>query len=231
MKTIICKECGEAKRNHGHGYCHKCYMKFQMRERRKKFPEQFRELDKARWNGKRKETCNKNRVKRYYEHYEEEIEKRSEYRDEHREEIHAQQKEYYQRNLDVIRARNREYNKRRDKTKEFARLRAWVEKQPIEKIRKIWRRQSQNRMARKNNLLATLTVAEWEEIKKTFDYKCAYCGERKELVQEHKTPLIRGGAYTKDNIVPSCASCNSKKGTHTYEEYIELIQNHKMKSP
>lgn len=223
-KKIVCSDCGREEFNHGLGKCHRCYMKIQMRDRRKRKPEVFAALDKKRWP-KRREDQNKKRLERFYANHENNLAKNRAYVDANRDKIHAQQKKYYQRNIEAIRAKNREYNKRRDQVKEFARLKKWVEKQPIERLREIWRGQSQKRMARKNNLPATLTNEEWKEIKNSFDDRCAYCGEKKTLVQEHVIPLCRGGGYTKDNIVPSCASCNSKKGKRTAEEYLEYLKS------
>lgn len=53
--------------------------------------------------------------------------------------------------------------------------------------------------------------------------KCFYCSAsltRNTVHIEHKTPLIRGGLHSADNIVPSCAPCNLRKGTRTAEEFI-----------
>ena len=58
---------------------------------------------------------------------------------------------------------------------------------------------------------ATLTKNEWQEILNKFNNKCAYCGEKAEA-QDHIIPLSKGGHHTKENVVPACKSCNSKKG-------------------
>ena len=95
--------------------------------------------------------------------------------------------------------------------------------------RRDWRQQNPDRnrldchlrRARKAELPATLTPEEWEAILLEYDYSCAYCGTNNEpLEQEHKTPLSRGGGYTRDNIVPACKPCNRQKFTKTYEEFI-----------
>ena len=41
---------------------------------------------------------------------------------------------------------------------------------------------------------------------------CQYCGSRAHLTIDHVIPKSRGGATTWENIVTSCAPCNSRKG-------------------
>ncbi|MGK0289893.1 MAG: 5-methylcytosine-specific restriction protein A [bacterium] len=44
--------------------------------------------------------------------------------------------------------------------------------------------------------------------------QCLYCKTRippKQLTMDHRIPIIRGGKSTKNNIVPCCKECNSKK--------------------
>jgi 5-methylcytosine-specific restriction endonuclease McrA len=64
----------------------------------------------------------------------------------------------------------------------------------------------------KIKILSTLTDDEWKEIKRHYNYKCVYCGEKKLLTQDHIIPVSKGGHHIKENIVPACKSCNSKKG-------------------
>lgn len=56
-----------------------------------------------------------------------------------------------------------------------------------------------------------LTAEQWEEIKKSQDYRCAICGKVKPLARDHIHPLSKGGAFTKSNIQGLCKSCNSSK--------------------
>lgn len=65
----------------------------------------------------------------------------------------------------------------------------------------------------------TLTTIEWLAIVTTFGGRCAYCGIiPKSLTIDHMLPLSRGGPTVKENIVPACKSCNSKKHNHLPEE-------------
>ncbi|WP_413294955.1 HNH endonuclease [Bdellovibrio sp. HCB185ZH] len=50
---------------------------------------------------------------------------------------------------------------------------------------------------------------------------CYHCGEKfksAELTMDHLIPIARGGKSTKNNCVPSCKDCNSKKGYKTRAE-------------
>lgn len=57
--------------------------------------------------------------------------------------------------------------------------------------------------------------------------RCFYCGfnprenaeYKQRLAVEHKTPKSRGGTDEDRNLVLSCRSCNSSKGTKTFEEF------------
>ena len=61
----------------------------------------------------------------------------------------------------------------------------------------------------------TLTSKEWLDILEAHNYRCAYCDIEFEVenmpTKDHVIPLSKGGHNTKENVVPSCRSCNSKK--------------------
>jgi 5-methylcytosine-specific restriction endonuclease McrA len=44
------------------------------------------------------------------------------------------------------------------------------------------------------------------------DYRCQYCGAGNRLTVDHVVPRSRGGRSSWDNVVTSCAPCNSRKG-------------------
>lgn len=77
----------------------------------------------------------------------------------------------------------------------------------------------QKRRAMKRKLPATLTVEQWENIKKYFNNRCAYCGKELTLQQEHFIPLTKGGEYTINNIIPACKICNSSKNNKDFLEW------------
>ena len=47
-------------------------------------------------------------------------------------------------------------------------------------------------------------------IKALYDEDCLYCGRPAEAA-DHFNPIARGGLHCRENIVPSCNSCNSSK--------------------
>lgn len=59
-----------------------------------------------------------------------------------------------------------------------------------------------------------LTIDEWNLILDNFNHECAYCGKKQDILsQDHVIPVIKGGGYTIDNIIPACNSCNSRKNS------------------
>ncbi len=57
-----------------------------------------------------------------------------------------------------------------------------------------------------------LTAAEWAGLVAAWDGACAYCGTVSPALQRDCVLAIsRGGRYTRENVVPACASCNASK--------------------
>lgn len=77
----------------------------------------------------------------------------------------------------------------------------------------------ERRRSIKKQLPATLTNDQWEDTKKHFGYKCAYCGAEVALSQDHFIALTNGGGYTPNNIIPACKRCNSSKNNKSFEEW------------
>lgn len=69
------------------------------------------------------------------------------------------------------------------------------------------------RRARLAGVEATLTPQEWNDLLEAYRHRCAYCGVDGPMTQDHVVPISAGGGHTKDNVVPACQSCNSRKGT------------------
>lgn len=124
-------------------------------------------------------------------------------------------KEYNQKKKQQLRKYDREvhyprtgkeYRQRRYKTR-YQYTNEYKRKHPEK--RRLW---EQRRKAQMSKLPNTLTEKQWEAIKAKYKYKCAYCGKKRKLTMDHVIPVAKGGGLTKNNIVPSCQSCNSRKG-------------------
>jgi 5-methylcytosine-specific restriction endonuclease McrA len=87
---------------------------------------------------------------------------------------------------------------------------------------------SQIMRAKQAGTPATLTLQEWLETLAIFHGRCAYCHGPYQVL-EHYIPIVAGGGTTKENCVPACISCNSKKsGKHpekdlTWEDILPKI--------
>lgn len=119
-------------------------------------------------------------------------------------------KEYYQENAEYHREFMRQYiqdNKEylSEKSREY---------QQSERGRLMKKARKQKRKSLENSLPCTLTIDEYKATLEFFDNKCAYCecDLDESHHQDHVLALSKGGGYTKENIVPACATCNLSKG-------------------
>lgn len=146
-------------------------------------------------------------------------------------------KAYTEANRIKVAERRRKYRKnnqdkiKRGKRKHYLENREKIlasNKKHYEKNVEMYRSYNHKREARLADLPNTLTMSEWAETKKSFNGSCAYCGKSEEqhqakfkqnLHQDHFTPLSAGGGYTKDNILPSCLTCNLSKQDYNFFEW------------
>ena len=68
------------------------------------------------------------------------------------------------------------------------------------------------RRAHLASVVATLTHSDWLELCWQHQMACVYCGVFGPLTIDHIIPISKGGPHIKENIVPACRSCNSRKG-------------------
>jgi 5-methylcytosine-specific restriction endonuclease McrA len=135
------------------------------------------------------------------------------YRETNREKLREYARLYYKANIEKVRERS---EADRNKRREYMRL---YQKAHSDKICEI----EQRRRARLRDLPHDLTESQYAETLAYFNHACAYCGVPQselsyKLHREHILPSIRGGGYTRDNIVPACAKCNLPKHDKTPEE-------------
>lgn len=74
--------------------------------------------------------------------------------------------------------------------------------------------------------IESLSESDWTETKTHFGGMCVYCGEaeskEKKLVIDHAVPINRNsmGEHRLGNLVPSCNSCNKKKHSKDYRDFL-----------
>ena len=127
----------------------------------------------------------------------------------------------YRRNNRARRAKTQAAWRRTNRTRKATADAIWRRAHP-ERARKHareWARRNpewvrakyERRRAAKQNVLVTLTLQEWEVILLSRCGSCVYCGSPEGTTQDHVIPISRGGAHTRDNVVPCCRPCNSRK--------------------
>lgn len=85
--------------------------------------------------------------------------------------------------------------------------------------------------AERNKARALRKTRWWQQ--KTASGTCWYCSHKvgfHNLTMDHIIPLARGGRSTKDNLVPCCKECNSKKKSSLpveWDEYMEALHQRK----
>lgn len=206
MENRVCTKCGEEKPatteyfyrggQRLRGDCKVCFSK-----RDKQYYQENRDAIIER--NKQYKQANQNKITKQLEQY----------RQENRDINAKRQKQYYQKNRDAILEHAKQY-RQENQNAILERKAKWRGQNPEKQ-----RAYKQRRKAIKKELPHTLTVEQWEAIKKRFNNGCAYCGCGGELEQEHFVPLSKGGGYTHNNIVPACKSCNNSKYTKSFFEW------------
>ena len=113
---------------------------------------------------------------------------------------------HYQQNID----RKREDYRRRyekDPTPMRERMKRYAKAHPEISSRNYRRRLEQLRQAGGSH-----TKAEWLEVIRTQENRCAHCREIVTLTKDHIIPLSKGGGDYISNIQGLCRPCNTRKG-------------------
>lgn len=146
----------------------------------------------------------KQRVYKYYRNNKDACERAKKiYYEKHKLEIRLYQKQYQTTNRERINANTRKWRKANPESTKLSTM--------------------NQRIKRKRNMGdAKISLSYWKDLLKKFNYKCAYCGEKKNLSIDHIYPLSRGGIHHQSNILPACISCNSKKWNNIYMEFLPI---------
>jgi 5-methylcytosine-specific restriction endonuclease McrA len=109
---------------------------------------------------------------------------------------------------------------------ERVRVRAIIRKEYARQLRLAQHYPKESRLVDKHNKRAlfaggegSLTIGQWLITLEYYNWRCAYCGGPYEEL-EHRIPIDRGGSTTAKNCVPSCQSCNRRKGSLHPDEII-----------
>lgn len=94
-------------------------------------------------------------------------------------------------------------------------------KQYIKTHAEINRKRAIKREALLHQNLYTLTPEQYEETLRYFNNACAYCGSDESLTRDHVIPITKGGATSKENIVPACVNCNSSKSNSDFSKWFK----------
>ena len=189
--------------------------------------------DKIKERRKQYDKENKEKVSRRRKEYrlknhEKVLQRQAQYRANNKEKIRLSRQIYYKNNSEKVKEKAVEYlhdhlEENKQRNKEYYKNNNVIIKEKVKKYsltpkgKEIDRVSSERRRTLKKQLPATFTLKQWNECKEYFNHSCAYCGKpMKRLEQEHFIPLNKGGEYTKNNILPSCKSCNSSKHAQNF---------------
>ncbi len=137
-------------------------------------------------------------------------------------------RQYYQGRWGEYVERSRQYRKDHpEKRREYDRRYREAHRKQRRESKRQWRRDNPNKEVaqkhRRRALKLNATVGEVDEAAiYDRDKVCTYCGTDDDLTIDHLVPLARGGPHCQDNLAVACRSCNSSKGTKTYEEFMAV---------
>ena len=82
--------------------------------------------------------------------------------------------------------------------------------------------QARKRKLRLRGMAVRHTEQDWLSLLEAYEYRCFGCGVQSDkLTRDHIVPISKGGGDEIENIAPLCSSCNSKKGVHGPEWYMQ----------
>lgn len=158
------------------------------------------------------------------------VEKLTKYKNKYKAE-YKYDKEKYLAKRDFFIAKSKRYNERnKEKCIENSKIYYQSHKEELldkikayqktERGRHLGAIRTNRRDALKRKLLASYSAEMWENCKETFNNKCAYCGNKFPLTQDHFIALSKKGEYTNNNIICACRSCNSSKSDKDFFEWF-----------
>lgn len=169
------------------------------------------------WNNK--EEVRKYNREYYKAHKRKIAEQRENYYQKNKEKILENKAEYYQENKEHIIQRQTEYNTK-NKEEVYEKRAEYRKTQKGRALNLIGGYRKNDKKANRGE--CTLT-AKWI-VEHIFSQPCIYCGETDwtKLGCDRKDNSL---PHTPDNVVPCCYSCNCKKRTKNFDEYMFIKKN------
>lgn len=139
--------------------------------------------------------------------------------------LKAQMKVWYLTNKEKVLAGKRAYRLvdiNKERTKAYHGIYNFVNRKRLNARQKTYYNSDRGRFFTKNNNHkrrqlefkgSGITNQQWNELLREYNFRCAYCGIQTNMTIDHVIPLSKGGEHSIENIVPSCAECNSHKHT------------------
>ena len=227
MSVPVCSEPGCESKLSARGLCNKHYKRW----RASLTPEEWEATKKPPLTPEERKARRAASFRKYRERHPErvrETQKRwraknplyfARYSYEHRDELNAKTRKRRRENPALRAKRAESYDRWLARNRQVVRWRVlkWQRENP-EKVRA---RNARRRERKRGAAISDFTARQWREVLEEHGHRCYYCGTTDAKLQmEHRVPLARGGNHTKDNIVPACGPCNSKKGKLTDEEFL-----------
>jgi 5-methylcytosine-specific restriction endonuclease McrA len=105
---------------------------------------------------------------------------------------------------------------------------SWVEsnRDRVRGLNQKWNTEHPEHHRRRYDALknSDFSFEQWLDILDQFGHCCVYCGRGdKKLTMDHVIPISKGGEHSKENVVPACRSCNSKKGNREASRYPRVL--------
>src|SRR3990167_830078 len=150
----------------------------------------------------------------YLEHREEKIEAAAQWAKENPNKVRESRLKRYHADVEASRKRMNDYFATHPEVKK-RNTALYAQRHPERRAVNEQRRRARKAQAPINDL----TAEQWNEILLAYNYICVYCPDdckecethTHNLTQDHITPVVKGGSYTVQNIVPACQRCNVKK--------------------
>lgn len=143
---------------------------------------------------------------------------RNEWARKHPEKVKESRQKHYKKNKDAVLKRSKNYLKTHPQIRKSITHRYYLKNKLYYKLK------CAERKARKQRLtIVKFSTVQFEQRMSVFGDKCFYCGGPFQHV-DHAIALIRNGYHCLANLRPSCESCNLRKGSKSFTEFLSEIR-------